>query len=602
MVKYACNFSKLRVKIMLCAKNHKQGDLFDPWDHLGPKRRKLLDESWAGLFREHILEELPVDELRPFFKEDFGRPTKELYAMMGAVVLQQAHDLTDKETIAEVAFNQQWHYALDITSESDEATYISPKTLYNMHRLFINHNLHERVFDKITDKLARVFGVDTQKQRLDSKHIKSDMARLGRIGIIAKTIQKFLVNLKRQRRELFDELPEELVGKYIIEKERSCFSMVKPSESAKRLSEVAQDLFELSVRFSGNEAVSGMTSFQLLLRALREQCQVAENEAGEPVGVAPRPCKEVPSDSLQNPSDPDAGYDAHKGQGYQMQLMETYSDEEDPDKKAKTLDLITFIEVESAAEHDANALVPAIESAQERGLGPEEVLADSHYGGDDNIAAAAELGVEVVAPAMSGGKKEGKLGLDDFAFSEEGGVVACPAGHAPVKKKTNRQKGRRSAAFSLELCSTCPRAADCPAKPGKKNHRHLRYTDKELRLALRRQNERTPEFKNRYRMRAGVEATMSDLDRMTNIKRLRVRGLPAVRFAAFLKATAVNIFRATAVRAARKAVHPDLFGLSSFILRPVHVFKERFRRLWRKNRKFFIPSQINLQPEAQWSP
>ena len=60
---------------MINVKNHKQGDLLDPWSHLGPKRRKLLEESWAGLFREHILEELPVDELMPFFKEDFGRPS-----------------------------------------------------------------------------------------------------------------------------------------------------------------------------------------------------------------------------------------------------------------------------------------------------------------------------------------------------------------------------------------------------------------------------------------------------------------------------------------------------------------------------------------------
>lgn len=583
---------------MIYAKNHKQGDLFDPWSHLGPKRRKLLDESWAGLFREQILEELPVDELMPFFKEDFGRPTKELYTVMGAALLQQAHDLTDEETIAEVAFDEQWHYALNITSDSDEAAYICPKTLYNIHRLFINNNIHERVFDKITGKLAEVFGVDTKKQRLDSKHIKSDMARLGRIGLIGKTIQKFLVNLRRQRRELFDELPQELVGKYISEKERSCFSMVKPSESEKRLAEVAQDLFDLARRFSGNEAVSGMTSFQLLLRVLREQCQVTENEAGEPVEVAPKPCKEVPADSLQNPSDPDAGYDAHKGQGYQVQVMETYSDEEDPDKKAQTLDLITYIEVESAAEHDANALMPAIESAQERGLGPDEVLADSHYGGDDNIAAADELGVEVVAPAMPGAKKDGKLGLEDFEFAEDGEISRCPAGHAPVKNKTNKKKGRHTAAFNSDVCGDCPRAINCPAKPGKKNHRSLRCTDKELRLALRRQNERTPAFKNRYRMRAGVEATMSGLDRMTNIKRLRVRGLKAVRFCATLKATAVNIFRATAVKRARKAANQTLYGLFSFILRPVHVFKKRFRRLWQKTRKYFIPSQINLQPKA----
>ena len=576
---------------MITVKNHKQADLFDPWAHLGPKRRKLLDQSWAGLFREHILQELPVDELTPFFREDFGRPTKELYTVMGALLLQQAHDLTDEETIAEVAFNEQWHYALNITSESDEAKYICPKTLYNAHRLFMDHNLAEVVFDKIAAKLAQVFEVDLKKQRLDSVHIKSNMARLGRIGLMAKTIAKFLTNLRRQHRTLFDELPEELAGKYMTKKALGCFALVKPSESAKRLSEVAQDLFDLAMRFSGNELIASMTSFQLLTRALHEQCQVTKSEAGEPLAFTIRPAKEVSPSSLQNPSDPEAGYDAHKGQGYQAQVMETYNEETDPDKKAQTLDLITHVEVESAAEHDAHALLPAIESTQARGLGPEEALADSLYGGDDNLAAAAELGVEVVAPA-TGHKKEGKLALDDFEFSEEGEVAACPAGHAPVKRKTNRKKGRRSAAFSLELCANCPRAADCPAKPGKRNHRRLRYTDKELRLALRRQAERTPAFKNRYRMRAGVEATMSDLDRMTKIKRLRVRGLKAVRFAATMKAAGVNLFRATAVRVARKALNPTLFGRFGFLLRPVYDFKERCSIILRRRLKFLSVRQI----------
>lgn len=583
---------------MIKVKNHKQGDLFDRWAHLGPKRRKLMDKSWAGLFRDEILEELPVDELAPFFKEDFGRPTKELYTVMGAVLLQQALDLTDEETIEMVAFNEQWHYALNITEESDEAAYICPKTLYNVHRLFMDHNIDSAVFKKVADKLAEVFSVDPKKQRLDSQHIKSNMARLGRIGIMVKTISKFLVNLKRQRRELFDELSEELVGKYMTQKALGCFSMVKPSESARTLSEVAADLFHLASRFSGDKELACMTSFQLLLRVLNEQCHVTKSEAGEPLEFTVRPAKEISSDSLQNPSDPDAGYDAHKGQGYQVQVMETYSDEQDPDKKARTLDLITHVEVESACEHDTNALLPAIESAKERSLGPEEVLADSHYGGDDNIAAARELGVEVVAPAMGGSKKKDELGLEDFEFSENGEALSCPAGHAPVKKKTNRKKGRHSVGFDSEKCFACPHVDHCPVKPGKKHH-YLRYNDKEARLARRRAFERTPEFKGRYRMRAGVEATMSDLDRLTNIKRLRVRGLKAVRFCATLKAAGVNIFRAAVVRAAQKAENPAPLGIFSFVLRPVYVFKKRFPRITSKMVIFSSSIRIKFQCEAQ---
>ncbi len=40
---------------MININDHKTGHLWDPWEHLGGKRRKLLDESWAGVFREHIL-------------------------------------------------------------------------------------------------------------------------------------------------------------------------------------------------------------------------------------------------------------------------------------------------------------------------------------------------------------------------------------------------------------------------------------------------------------------------------------------------------------------------------------------------------------------
>jgi len=41
---------------------------------------------------------------------------------------------------------------------------------------------------------------------------------------------------------------------------------------------------------------------------------------------------------------------------------------------------------------------------------------------------------------------------------------------------------------------------------------------------------------------------MSDLDRITDLKRLRVRGMPQVRLAAVLKAAGLNIHRATVFR------------------------------------------------------
>ena len=97
------------------------------------------------------------------------------------------------------------------------------------------------------------------------------------------------------------------------------------------------------------------------------------------------------------------------------------------------------------------------------------------------------------------------------------------------------------------LCSPSDRKQ---MKKGKKYY-YLRVTDKQMRIAMRRIEEQTDRFKERYRWRAGVEATMSEFDRKTGVKHLRVRGLKAVKFCVTLKALGVNIFRAAAFRAAQ---------------------------------------------------
>ena len=256
--------------------------------------------------------------------------------------------------------------------------------------------------------------------------------------------------------------------------------------------------------------------------------------------------KQIPSDSLQNPSDPDASYSGHKGQGYQVQVMETYTDTNDAEEKAQTLNLITHVDVERAHESDANALIPAIESAQKADLGPQALLADSLYGSDENIETAKDKGVNVLSPPM-GSEKKDQLGLSDFHLEKSGKVVSCPEGHAPTS--TTRKKTRHCAAFDRAHCIDCPNQSICPAKTGKKAF-YLRFTDKQLRIALRRSAVDTDEFKARYRWRAGVEATMSEFDRRTGVKRLRVRGLKAVRFSAVVKALGLNILRAAVVMAA----------------------------------------------------
>ena len=229
---------------MFNVKDHKTLYMFDPFDYLGPKPRKMLDESWAGIFRDHVRQVFPVDLLFPYFSAKMGRPTKELVAITGAMLLHM-HDLTDEETVALFAFNIQWHYALNITDSSDKGAYVCPKSIWSMRSIMTKYGLYDSVFKAIADEFIEIFDLDTSLQRIDSVHIFSNMKHLGRIGIFG--IKDFLINLKRHCKSEFKELELSLRERYLKKAEESAFSPVKPSESAKTLQMVAKDLFFLSI-------------------------------------------------------------------------------------------------------------------------------------------------------------------------------------------------------------------------------------------------------------------------------------------------------------------------------------------------------------------
>lgn len=545
--------------MMIYAKDHKTRNFFDPWEHLGPKRKKMLTSSWAGLFQKEILPILPVDEIASSFSQNDGRLTKELYSAIGAVVLQQILDKTDEETVFAFSFDLQWHYALNITDEDDSACYLCEKSLWNYRNLLATLQLEKVLFEKVVDRFANIFSVDTNKQRIDSVHIESNMCSLSRIAIFAKVINKFLVNLKRHHPSEYNNLPADIKDTYGSKKSIGVFSLIKPSNSVKTLASCAKTLFELVMHFRENETVRKMTSHGLLVRVLEEQCVVNEGSDKETLPVEVKAPKDVFPGSLQNPSDIDASYDSHKGKGYQGQVMETYARE----NNETTLNLITYVHVEQAHKSDVHALLPALEETGRRECSPTEVLADTLYGGDENCQKAKEMGTTVIAPVVAQKKDKKKLWLDEFFFSATGELIACPAQKKPLHEIAKKE--RRVVSFSKETCSSCPRLKECRIDEGKKLNK-LYYSEKELRVALRRIRERSPEFIDTYRYRSGIEATNSELQTRTGIKRMRVRGLKMMSFCFTLKALGINLFRANKVKTLRGR-RPEGGGIINFGIR-----------------------------------
>jgi hypothetical protein len=502
------------------------------------KKIALLEKSWALVFREYILPYIPVKSITKFYSDKTGRNSKELYSTIGAVILQQFFDLSDVETVGKLAFDQQWHVALDCFDEEDQV--MCERTLFSMRTHISEENLADKIFAIATDVMVKALQIDVSKQRLDSVHVNSNMACLGRIRILHKANAKFLRNLKKKHPKVFKSLiSEDLIEKYLTKDTDSCFNLIKPSERESNLQSHVEDLYGLIQSFQKNKKVSNMNTYKLLCRIFDEQCTVGDNKV-----MAKKP-KEVPSDSVQNPSDLDAGYDGHKGQGFQTQLMESCQDKEERESSEPTKpDMILYAETESADKHDSNALEPAIKEVTERGHKCKKLLADAAYGGTKNTEKAEEYEIELISPTLgrTSEKQHESFKYDPYTYE----VTSCLAGKKPDKLKHNK-KGSITAIWYEVTCADCPHLDKCPAiecTRGRKGRKHY-YTIDSIKCHFRRENEKSTEFIEQYRLRSGIEATNSRFISMTGGRRSRYRGLEKMRFSQKLKALAINMYRVT---------------------------------------------------------
>ena len=126
-------------------------------------------------------------------------------------------------------------------------------------------------------------------------------------------------------------------------------------------------------RFENRKQIASRTSFKNLVAIFNQQCEVVEKKVKIRTSVG--------GNCIQNPSDLDASYDAHKGPGYQVQISETCSDQNE-------VQLITAMIPQTACEHDADAVGPVLDLLEESGFMPSELLADTAYAGDENVQLA----------------------------------------------------------------------------------------------------------------------------------------------------------------------------------------------------------------------
>ncbi len=535
--------------------NKGQATLVDPY-HTLPKRLKdMLINGWPGYFYRYVFQRIEEKKFAVLFSEKLSRPNSPVNIIIGLLFLKELNNWTDIETIGALYFDYRVQYALGITDIAEEG--ICLNTLGNMRCRLYNY-LEETGIDilkeenqKLTKELIEIMEIDLSMARQDSMMISSNCKAMGRLELI------YTVNLNMVKALFkYSDVPEEL--KHYLDKEDKVNSVyrIKKEEAESKIEQLLKETEEL-LNMVPQELYESI-EYKNLSRLLNEQTD--EN--------GPLKNQEIPADSLQNPSEPDATYRNKNGKkniGYVLNVVEV----RDQDKKAG---MIIHHDLETNVTSDVELGEKALSSELE---GVKSISSDGAYYNTDNMEKAEERGIKLTYSDMTGRDiGEGKLGVDQFNIDPETKkIIECPGGKLPEKTDFEPEKEKYKAKFNKEDCLTCPLRESCPVVEQVKYY-SIQFDEKRLKAANQRNLLSTEENKLYAKFRAGVEGVPSVLRRRYGIDRVPVRGLNRSRLLTNCKIMMYNFrsFLAYSLAGTEKSIILPLFSsILSVFLQKMHL-------------------------------
>ncbi|GGX28058.1 hypothetical protein GCM10010353_49110 [Streptomyces chryseus] len=165
------------------------------------------------------------------------------------------------------------------------------------------------------------------------------------------------------------------------------------------------------------------------------------------------------------------------------------------------------------------------------------------------VAARAEHGIDLHGPmaASTAASAGGPFGQDAFTIDWDREQVTCPNGTTSTQwHHRHSQEGLPviRVRFSPADCRPCPRLRDCVDSPtAQRRELNLRHQDEHEVIHAARTEQQTDAWKERYKIRAGVEGSISQGVQRCGLRRSRYRGLRKTSLQHQLTGAAINLAR-----------------------------------------------------------
>jgi transposase len=490
------------------------------------------------------------DELGTFYQdEDFaelypavGQPAEAPWRLALATVMQFAENLTDRQAADAVCSRIDWKYALGLEL-TDAGFHFS--VLSDFRARLIKGEAEQVLLEKMLDVFKKRGWLKAgQRQRTDATHVVGHLRELTRIEMVGETLRQSLNTLAT----VIPDWLQARVSSEWYERYGKAFDEYRmPKDEAALVSlaeQIGQDGAQLLGWVEGEVGMDWLSKVPAIitLRQVWEQQYECQSEA---VHWRHKDDLSASAETISTPYDPEARFCRKRDliwTGYKTHMTETC----EPDRPH----LITHVETTVSTLPDSNVLDPIHTDLAQQGLLPDQHVVDNAYTPSPNLVSSQQLGVDLLGPVDLDYSWQARLpdgvDLSRFQIDWETHTVQCPCGHMNTLWRDQRDKHGNpviQVRFSPDTCRPCPLLQNCTHN--RQGFRVLTLLPQTQHMALQqaRQRQTTEDFKTAYRTRAGVEGTLSQAVRVSDIRHARYRGLSKTHLQNIATAAALDLKR-----------------------------------------------------------
>lgn len=520
---------------------------------------RLIGEEYADLLQDSDFADL---------YSHTGQPALSPALLALVTVLQAREHCSDRVAVEMVRFRIDWKYALHLPLEDAG---FDASVLCEFRQRLVEHEATRRIFDAFLQRLqAKGWIGGRQTQRTDSLAVFGAIRQLNRLELVMETLRLALEAMaKEDALWLSQHTPGEWCDTYgqWTQAERIVRSTGARglAETQQRLLHTGRDGFMLLQALEAPQTpavIAALPAVTLLRQVWQQQYRWVPEDSTmvelhhiELCDIAlcdhASRSAEERRELIDNPHDPQARFATKRSQswtGYKLHLTET-AEEEAPA-------LITDVAVVAANSYDAVAVDTIQHRLDARHLLPQTHLADAGYVDGATLIESAGRGVELLGPVAADNSsvlhKAPGFGVEHFELDFSQQQAHCPQGEEAIRwhqqpRADNPRQEMVVISWDKAVCRHCPHRRECLG-PGQRP-RTIKVSAQYPQLVQRRQEQKGDAFQERYRRRAGIEATFSHLVNGHGARRTRYRGGGKTELHYLVLASAINLERVLAWQA-----------------------------------------------------